>query len=188
MAVLIIICQSDPAPLRLGRDVKPDNLLISASGHIKATDFGLSCVGVVDRADELVVGEMQIMCASERLCGNQHLLPRLSWRALCEHNLNLASWDVLGSRDSDSGQSTPRSMSTSAASSPLRFASFDGQSAAARLRLSDDGQRRPRARTSDTGSGDALALRQSSYSCDKMHPEAAGVKCMQESRSNMPAG
>ncbi|CAL8463108.1 g2642 [Coccomyxa elongata] len=96
------------------RDVKPDNLLISASGHIKATDFGLSCVGVVDRADELV-GELQIM-------------------------------------DSDSGQSTPRSMSTSAASSPLRFASFDGQSAAVRLRLSDDGQRRPRARTSDTGS------------------------------------
>ena len=67
-------CQSNPAPLRLGRDVKPDNLLISASGHIKATDFGLSCIGVVDRADELV-GELQIMyvafnahVASNSLC------------------------------------------------------------------------------------------------------------------------
>lgn len=27
---------------------------ISANGHIKATDFGLSCVGIIDRADDLV--------------------------------------------------------------------------------------------------------------------------------------
>ncbi len=54
-----------PAEVPLAcRDVKPDNLLISASGHIKATDFGLSCVGVVDRADELV-GELQIMCVQD---------------------------------------------------------------------------------------------------------------------------
>ena len=44
------------------RDVKPDNLLISASGHIKATDFGLSCVGVIDRADEMA-GDIHLMCA-----------------------------------------------------------------------------------------------------------------------------
>ena len=56
-------------------------------------------------------------------------------------------------RDSDSGPSTPRSMSTSAASSPLRFASFSDQAGGARMRLSDDGQRRQWARTSDTGSG-----------------------------------
>jgi serine/threonine protein kinase len=43
------------------RDVKPDNLLISASGHIKATDFGLSCVGVIDRADEMA-GDIHLMC------------------------------------------------------------------------------------------------------------------------------
>jgi len=34
------------------RDLKPDNLLISDQGHIKLTDFGLSVVGVVDRAGD----------------------------------------------------------------------------------------------------------------------------------------
>ena len=45
--------------------MKPDNLLISASGHIKATDFGLSCVGVVDRADDMA-GDIHLMCARSR--------------------------------------------------------------------------------------------------------------------------
>lgn len=137
--------------------MKPDNLLISASGHIKATDFGLSCVGVVDRADELV-GELQIMCvasnAPEATGTFCHGSAGVLFLAIETGSEPCKQGCMLGSRDSDSGQSTPRSMSTSAASSPLRFASFDGQSAAARLRLSDDGQRRPRARTSDTGSGD----------------------------------
>jgi len=35
------------------RDMKPDNMLISANGHIKLTDFGLSCIGVIDRTDNL---------------------------------------------------------------------------------------------------------------------------------------
>ena len=28
-------------------------MLISADGHVKLTDFGLSCIGVIDRADQL---------------------------------------------------------------------------------------------------------------------------------------
>ncbi len=33
--------------------MKPDNLLISSDGHVKLTDFGLSCIGVIDRTDTL---------------------------------------------------------------------------------------------------------------------------------------
>ena len=42
-----------PAQGIIHRDLKPDNLLISANGHVKLTDFGLSCVGVIDRTDNL---------------------------------------------------------------------------------------------------------------------------------------
>jgi serine/threonine protein kinase len=51
------------------RDLELDNLLVGAAGHIKLTDFGLSCVGIVDRPDAMAA-HPRALCAplAHRLC------------------------------------------------------------------------------------------------------------------------
>ncbi|KAG1676353.1 hypothetical protein FOA52_001148 [Chlamydomonas sp. UWO 241] len=41
------------------RDMKPDNMLISADGHVKLTDFGLSCIGVIEKTDNMTMYDDQ---------------------------------------------------------------------------------------------------------------------------------
>eukprot|EP00955_Chlamydomonas_euryale_P029854 314704-Chlamydomonas_euryale.AAC.1 len=36
-------------------DMKPDNMLISSEGHVKLTDFGLSCIGVIEKTDNMTM-------------------------------------------------------------------------------------------------------------------------------------
>jgi len=73
------------------RDVKPDNLLISADGHIKLTDFGLSIFGMLERQQEVdeastyhtarghrVVGTPDYL-APEALLGTGGGKPTIDW-------------------------------------------------------------------------------------------------------------
>ena len=53
------------------RDIKPDNILITSSGKLKLTDFGLSIFGAFDRGNREVVGTPGYM-APEIISSKQH--------------------------------------------------------------------------------------------------------------------
>ena len=43
-------------------------MLISSNGHIKLTDFGLSCIGVIDRTDTLGNPSGELFSAMSAVC------------------------------------------------------------------------------------------------------------------------
>uniref|UniRef100_A0A914WKZ2 non-specific serine/threonine protein kinase n=1 Tax=Plectus sambesii TaxID=2011161 RepID=A0A914WKZ2_9BILA len=67
------------------RDMKPDNLLITAMGHIKLTDFGLSKIGLMNRTTLVYEGGLDVADTQQfkdkQLCGTpEYIAPEVILR------------------------------------------------------------------------------------------------------------